>query len=1147
MVKINNQNISVSSNDTEAIFLLNIASTLQTLPRFLKFDDKYNFNEIKTGKIKSYKVLNVLDLIKGTEDDIQYKDFYELVKKDFSNLEEITKLWIVKNNMIQTQNHFKLLVQTELDEIFDKKINVDQILKDRVSILTKLNSEIQQISRKIEAQNNFLKKINSHASKEYSDFETEKITLKLITDLKNYSLDAIFDLIKTNHFIPFVSFKDYYKIFEEFKPLDSFVNILPQIYLKILTTKTHSSKINLEKDYEDCLIYIENNNMIIEVRSNLKFIKQDELISRLKSIFVNLDFNIIDSIKTKFNGIYFISKTNINKFIFSDMVMNNKYFNNFLFIDESIKASKQKPGLYLHFIDPLKPELGEVKANIITKLVKPNDVEIRLKNRILFPFGSSMMRVKISSAKDMEAVNHFQNIFSKLLSMYEEEKNDVIKFYKKYIPDFKEEEVVEKLEEKKLDLKYLAPDLFLADYSRICQNKPSIIEDTEVKSYEKKGFQVLKYPKSEDEGNVYNYICDHPKKKFPGLILNTLPNRDVYPYIPCCFAKDQTTKDKSYYKVYYEGQELEEGEQQRIITTNKLVQKDKFALIPNNLKILFDTFDDSQDYLRKGVSRSKNSFIECILDVVKSNLPDNPEKRKKIVENERKSLRTMNLSLVKQECFDLSDEEILNYINKDNNYFDPKLFIRLLEEKYKLNIYLFTRNYGENEGYMLLPRHIQGHFYYPKNNKKNVLIYEHLGNESDRALYPQCELIVQWDMKSENFLKDFNNGSIFIEGVNNIYKILNGEYYVLDKINNAVSLKFPNVMVQSQYIDQYGKVRALKLKSGNKIINMFTSPLPPLNVIQQNLEEFLQLNNYNEIRDFLQENDINITKQNKNKTIIGGYSGNVFCSFLINKENNLNFEEYDFNLPTIKEKSKLQIFEDNRKLALIISSHFNYQYSTFVHSNDLQLNNNSILDFVKDKVLIDSNFKYKNILNNDFDNKSMYKGNKLVVNNEDTLKSLIYILRKDIKFRYEFIQNYHQLKFIPNYYNNISDFQSYPLQVLIQGENRIKEYINTPKFDNKIYEFVQVSKKIPYFIHIDNEIKLIVPCEDIQECLSTGIKLNNGNDIDEDIKYKVYAYNSKNDIKIFSKGTIKNEYDLKVLVYKHSDKIHYNLLYSFHK
>ena len=44
-----------------------------------------------------------------------------------------------------------------------------------------------------------------------------------------------------------------------------------------------------------------------------------------------------------------------------------------------------------------------------------------------------MIRVKISYAKDMNAVNHFQNIFSKLLSMYENEKQNVIDFYQKYI------------------------------------------------------------------------------------------------------------------------------------------------------------------------------------------------------------------------------------------------------------------------------------------------------------------------------------------------------------------------------------------------------------------------------------------------------------------------------------------------------------------------------------------------------------------------------------------------------------------------------------------------------------------------------------------------------------------------------------------
>ena len=1143
MVKINNVNIDISPNDTEGIFLLNLASTLKTSPRFLKFDENYNFDDIKSGKVKALKVLNVLDLIKKTEEDIGFKKFYESVKDNFENIEEITKLWIIKNTMIQTQSHFKLLVQTELNEIFGKdKFDLDQIFKDKKSILDKLNSEITKISKKIETQNNILKKINSLPSKEYSNFETEKITLKLITDIKDYSLESLFDFIKTNHFIPFASYQQYYKIFEDFKPLDSFIGNFNQIYLKVLTTKTHSSKINIEKDYEDCLIYLDKDKMVIEIHSNFKFIQNDELILRLKSVFIDLDFQIVNSVKTKFNGIYFIGKTNINKYIFSDMVMNNKYFNNFLFIDESIKASKQKPGLYLHFIDPLKPELGEVKANIITKLVKPNDVEIRSKNRNIFPFGSSMIRVKISYAKDMNAVNTFQNIFAKLLNLYEKEKDEVISFYKKYISNFVEEEIIEKAEEKKLDLKYLAPDLFLADYSRICQNKPTIIEDSEIKQYEKKGFQVLKFPKTDDEGNIYNYICDHPKKKYPGLILNTLPNRDVYPYIPCCFAKDQKTKDKSYYKVYYEGQELEEGEQQRIITTNKLVQKDKFALIPSNLKLLFDTFDDTQDYLRKGVSRSKNSFIECILDVIKTNLVDNPEKRKKIIQNERLSLAKMNLSIVKQECFDFSIDEIQNYINNEDNYFDPKLFIRLLEEKYDLNIYLFTRNYGDNEGYMILPRHTQGHFYNPKSSNKSVLIYEHLGNESDRASYPQCEVIVQWDRKSEDFTKIFQTNTKFIKGVNKIYSILNQEYFILNRLNKAVSIDYTKIILTSQFIDQYGKVRALKFNNGKNIINMFTSPLPPFNIQTETLDKFLQKNKYENLQKFINENNIKITQQSthNNKTnIVGGYFGNVFCSFLINEVNDLNLEEYSFNLPLNNTKSKLQEFEDNKKTAFILSQHFIFNYSKFIHTKKLEeMNNNSIINFVSNKILIDPNFQYNLVLDNKFDNKGFYKGDKLTVTNEQIIRNLIYILRKDIKFKSQIVLDYYKLKYIPGYYQNISDFKIYPLQVLIQGENRVQEYIQTPKFDNKIYEFVQVSKKIPYFFNLRNKINLVVPCQNLNDCYK---KMN----INSQIKHQLIVYNGKEDITILEKGDIDHDKNLNILVYKHNDKIHYNIIYSF--
>jgi hypothetical protein len=118
---------------------------------------------------------------------------------------------------------------------------------------------------------------------------------------------------------------------------------------------------------------------------------------------------------------------------------------------------------------------------------------------------------------------------------------------------------------------------------------------------------------------------------------------------------------------------------------------------------------------------------------------------------------------------------------------------------------------------MILPRHTQGHFYNPKSSNKSVLIYEHLGNESDRASYPQCEVIVQWDRKSEDFTKIFQTNTKFIKGVNKIYSILNQEYFILNRLNKAVSIDYTKIILTSQFIDQYGKVRALKFNNGKNI------------------------------------------------------------------------------------------------------------------------------------------------------------------------------------------------------------------------------------------------------------------------------------------------------------------------------------------
>ena len=74
-----------------------------------------------------------------------------------------------------------------------------------------------------------------------------------------------------------------------------------------------------------------------------------------------------------------------------------------------------------------------------------------------------------------------------------------------------------------------------------------------------------------------------------------------------------------------------------------------------------------------------------------------------------------------------------------NQYFDPKKYYRLLENKYNCNIYLF------NEKGMIIPDHVENYLRYYKRYIHSIFIYEHLGSESDNAKYPQCEILTGID------------------------------------------------------------------------------------------------------------------------------------------------------------------------------------------------------------------------------------------------------------------------------------------------------------------------------------------------------------------------------------------------------------------
>ena len=50
------------------------------------------------------------------------------------------------------------------------------------------------------------------------------------------------------------------------------------------------------------------------------------------------------------------------------------------------------------------------------------------------------------------------------------------------------------------------------------------------------------------------YICDHTSHPYPGLRDNTLENKKKFPYIPCCYTKDQNREGTKFNYYYAQAQ-----------------------------------------------------------------------------------------------------------------------------------------------------------------------------------------------------------------------------------------------------------------------------------------------------------------------------------------------------------------------------------------------------------------------------------------------------------------------------------------------------------------------------------------------------------------------------------------------------------------
>lgn len=1181
--------------DTLQSVLNRLAVELRTIPKYLYFPKG-------VPTIKQFHEeanIDVEDLLEFISGDTGYSfvPIFEALKDKLGqqklNLrEDILMPYVAFNKQFREtpddmRGVFILMMQSELDDkkIFPDKQNIIHIWENREKTERKRDLSINSNDSMVKKQLDMFKQFEDIDNPiPYSPFELELVNFEFVLDIAHLSIMELFNQLQLTPGVPFAGINSYFKILKDFVPLtdDWEFYLEDKIIFKVLQKSNLIS--TKPTDYTDAILSIlgEPGEEVVTVKMSLltsgQYLSRAELIDRFTSIIKGWSDIKVKKIKeSKVNGVFYFPLSSMNKYVFSDLVMNNSLFSSIISIDESEKASKKKESVYIHFNHP---KIGHVAANITEKISDKGDQNLRGKDvKKDFKFGTKYIRVKVSTADNLAAVKGFQEMMSKLMIIYHQEYQPIVNFYRQYIPDFAKIYAAPANKPTQTSkLKDIAPEVFIKGYPPKCPHQPTIIRDDEVKKAEKEGKAVMRYSQDEKEGFIpRNYICNHTEAIYPGLRKNPLANRNKIPYLPCCYVKNHADKTGSIYRHYYYGDDLKikgETKQQDLIVTNKFVPKDNYGTLPEDITKMFNIFNyqDGFMYVRKGVFNTKSSFLDCVMEgmYVETNIlsyTDEKDRANYLYQVREKLAVAARAASASQEMFDFTTEEIIAATKDPDVYLKPSLFTALLEEFFDCNIYVFNRNNNNRNGQLILPRHLQA-YYKTKRRKKCIFIYEHMGSISDHATYPRCELIVRWRTigKEEKDVSYYSTYDSKIgQGVRKVFNQMRKAYALNVEIGETdFSIKHPEVKLIGQGIDSYGKCRMIRFKYKGYTGTLLTSPIQPFAIskidgwVATKLKQNVALK-------FAKLLNISISGQSIVRDVVKelyGVLGNVRISIPVEDDsvqiNIIPFLDKGISYPE-KGDSIMKNYNKYKKLARYIVEYTLWLFSQYLHANskhDMGLD--SISAFQKANIKIDPDFKYGNVGKLFGMDSGVMNGGKLVVKSEEALKRLMYTLRISIRRHRQKIINYRDRHVIENYYVDVTDFDQHHFQVILHGDESVKKWINEQKIKYYLYDSVQVERRTPYFfqnplvsagqIYLAQNTHNLLKAIRISEIWQQS-RYNPGENPGENpdpanaqLSIELFAYSNPTNIIPHKVAGVSTQLNIKMLGYKIDDKSFFTVL-----
>lgn len=1047
MVLINNEDFKIYLLDNLESILNRLASKFNTLPRYLYFPKGEPNIEDFQVKINNIEVEDILNIIKTENKNDDISILYKKIKDKNTKLEskELIQLIILYNSLVNSIPrdtadsmlfYFTYINKAVFSELSVSNTNIDNFFDNLQGKINTYNERIEYNKKLSENKERELLGFENKVGVSYNKFILHTIFIEF--DIKyNKQLLEIFDNVVLSKKVPFASCDEFYKIYNGTQLYEEWKETEPDtIMLKILQVNMYENpeyttvKIFIDKDTEKTKVLLAYNT--------IDTVPQTEIISRFLDIFpnINKDNFILEREQKGISGIIEFNDQRLNRYIFSDMAMNNPVFSSFLTIDESVIGKKST--VFVHFDTP---ETGKVTA-FLTEQFEDIDKNI------------AYVRAKLN-ARDEKSMLIFADIMSKLFTQYNDQYDEVLRDYLRYLL-ITELEIKTAVPKKRQDNKY--DDIFVLNYSRFCSENPTEISDEEEEIYKSKGKQVLIFPKDDSMGyKPKKYICNHKRFPFPGVRSNTLPNSDKFPFLPCCFAVNQ--QNKAEYRHYYYGEDLADTNfDQYIIKTNKLLNKNQIGYLPRKIQEFFAIVDDNLDYVyyRLGVSQSPNSFLSCVLLALYNKEENVEQKRKELISD------TL-LPSVKQEMYDYSTEKITEIIKNQDEYLDPKYFIHLLEVKYNCNIFLFTINDEYPEGTLVIPRHNKGYFKMKNMFENTIFIYEH---KDDSNKKPYCELVLKWDKKGkkDDLQYKFESKS---DVINNAFKIFEqfNEFNILNNTFELCDIDLSKFNIFSQVIDNYGKTRVLNIEYKDNKISLFTSPLQPIGVREENSENIYKVSN-DIVEEFIKDTEIQVI--DRSDIAYNCVTGNTLIKIYLQEKTQM-----------IVEKSVLSSYNMYKKLSRYILQYFFWLYSKYLNENSKLPDIDNFSDFERQYVVIDENFEYSNNIPIEFSiNNILFRGNKLVIKSSETLLRLFYGLKLKIMQQPQKIHTFYTRKTIDNYYIDADDFLLKENQLILKGSELFSRFIQSNLINNinsKLHSDIYKDALFPYFFRnklINNNVYL---------------------------------------------------------------------------